>query len=132
RLHISLVVTLEEEATLPAAASRLRGLQSLHFPIVDMGVPTSVTTAALCKEIAAQLKAGERVAFHCRAGQGRTGTMLVCQLIWSGKSACSALEHVRAINPRCVESDAQVAFLAEFERYARSNSTQPCQSLGGV
>lgn len=65
------------------------------------------------------MTAGEVVAFHCRAGLGRTGTLLACQLIWSGERAIRAIERVRQINPRAIQSDEQVAFLRAFELAVR-------------
>jgi len=51
---------------------------------------------------------------HCRAGLGRTGTVLAAHLIWEGKGSLSALEYVRRIEPRWVQSEAQVKFLEAF------------------
>jgi atypical dual specificity phosphatase len=58
---------------------------------------------------------GDVVAFHCRAGLGRTGTMLAAQLVWAGHPPRAAIDTVRSINPRCIQSDAQIQFLRQFE-----------------
>ncbi|MDD4958907.1 MAG: hypothetical protein PHS51_06125, partial [Gallionella sp.] len=51
----------------------------------------------------------------CLAGMGRTGTILAAYLIWEGQSALDALETARSIEPRWVQSQAQVSFLTAFE-----------------
>lgn len=119
RLGVTTLVTLEEEFSLPRGPLRKHGLRSRHFPIDDMHAPTVEAARTLCLEIEALLEAGEVVAVHCRAGMGRTGTMLACQLIHRGESALDALERARGINPRWVQSETQVDFLSRFERELR-------------
>jgi atypical dual specificity phosphatase len=61
------------------------------------------------------LAAGRAVGFHCKAGLGRTGTMLAAQLIWEGTDAATALSQVRTVEPGWVQSDRQALFLRQFE-----------------
>ncbi|MBS2031987.1 MAG: ATP-binding cassette domain-containing protein [Deltaproteobacteria bacterium] len=125
RLGVTRLVTLEETATVPVEALRGHGVRSVHFPIADMGVPDVMAALELCGAIEDALRAGEVVAFHCRAGMGRTGTLLACQLIFEGVSACLALETVRQINPRCIQSQEQADFLARFERAREARVVTP-------
>lgn len=122
RLGLSVLVTLEENPTVDPDALRSVGVRSMHFPVPDMGAPTIASTRKLCAEVQSLLSLDKAVAFHCRAGLGRTGTLLACQLIWSGDSALRAIERVRQINPRCIQSDEQVAFLRAFEDAVRSET----------
>lgn len=119
RLGITTLVTLEESLTVPPDELALQGIHGLHFPIVDMEAPEVSLAADWCREIAIRLQAGEIIAMHCRAGHGRTGTMLASQLIWGGSTAVEALELARGINPRWVTSGAQVRFLARFHEHVR-------------
>lgn len=114
-LGITVLITLEEQRTVDPARLAELGIESVHFPIPDMGVPAVADTLLLCQSVQARLAAGQRVAYHCLAGHGRTGTLLACQLIYAGQSAGLALEQVRAANARYVQSDVQVAFLRKME-----------------
>jgi atypical dual specificity phosphatase len=114
RLGVELLITLEEQPTVPTEALAAHGIRSRHFPIVDMSVPDITAALELCANIQAELDRGKVVALHCRAGLGRTGTMLACQLIYQGYGAHTALDRLRAINPRCVQSEAQLEFLRQF------------------
>lgn len=110
------LVTLTHE-TLPSDELLMHGLYSIHFPITDMDVPTEDAAARLCSQLADLIAAGKSIGFHCKAGLGRTGTMLACQLIWEGTPADLALTQVRAVEPAWVQSDKQVEFLGRFDRW---------------
>lgn len=98
------------------------GIGNRWHPIPDMGVPSVDEADEICREMAGLMAEGEVVAVHCRAGLGRTGTLLASYLIWEGQSALSALETVRRIEPRWVQSDAQLRFLEEFALAKASGS----------
>ncbi len=119
RLGVDTLVTLEESRTVPLEALEAARIASIHFPVVDMEAPETMDTAVLCRRVAARLEEGGVVAYHCRAGHGRTGTLLACQLIWSGVSAVDALDRVRSVNPRWVTSESQVRFLETFFEFVR-------------
>ena len=123
RLDVSVLVTLEEQATVDPAALEARHIRSVHFPVVDMGVPAIDATFALCADLERWIERGDVVAVHCRAGLGRTGTILACHLVWLGRPACEAIDTIRAINPRCIQSNAQVEFLRQFEIALRGPAT---------
>jgi len=97
-------------------------IEGKAFPIKDMGVPTLDQAVEICRFIEDKIEAGKVVAVHCRAGLGRTGTVLALYLIWKNNDALSALETVRNIEPRWVQSQQQVDFLDEFSDYLKENS----------
>ena len=101
------------------------GIEGLHFPVVDMDVPSCVDALTLCATVVGWLDAKERVVLHCKAGLGRTGTMLACVLIFRGESAVRAIHRVRLVNPLYIQSARQLEFLSEFEPYCRSGAGQP-------
>ncbi|MCB9661060.1 MAG: ATP-binding cassette domain-containing protein [Polyangiales bacterium] len=119
RLGTTTLVSLEERLYYDVAALAPYGIRSREFPIEDMGAPDPASAAVFCGSVADSLAAGEVLVFHCRAGMGRTGTMLAAQLIWSGAPPVDAIERVRAINPRWIQSDAQISFLSTFNGHVR-------------
>ncbi len=116
RLGITKLITLEESPTVDPKVLGQHGISVKHVPIPDMQGPRLDQAKECCQDVSSWLSKGDLVALHCLAGLGRTGTMLACQLIAEGRSAREALEQVRSINPRCVQSDAQVQFLKTFEK----------------
>jgi len=91
-------------------------IESLWFPMKDMTAPPIKEAKKWCKKVAKMLQQNEIVAFHCKAGLGRTGTLLVAQLIWEGMDALKALEKARQIEPRWVQSEKQVKFIEAFDK----------------
>jgi len=113
RVGISILVSLTTKPIDPDVLDTY-GIKGIAFPIKDMGVPTIEATLKFCEQVGELTEQGEAIAMHCKAGMGRTGTMLVAQLIWEGEAALDALETARSIEPRWVQSDVQVKFLEEF------------------
>ena len=124
RVGVTTLVTLTETA-LDEARLPPFGLKSIWEPIPDMYPPSIEQGLRLCQKIEQSLVQQEVVAVHCRAGLGRTGTVLAAQLIWEGQRALDALETVRRIEPRWVQSPAQISFLEEFENAVAKNHAEP-------
>ncbi len=96
-------------------------IEGLWLKIPDMGAPEFEETASMCQQVFERMAKGKAVAYHCKAGLGRTGTLLAAQLIWEGKTALDALEAVRRIEPRWVQSEVQVEFLEAFASFVLSS-----------
>jgi len=126
RVGVTTLITLTES---PLEEARLSpfGLKSIWEPIRDMDAPTIEQGVRLCQTIEQLLAQQEVVAVHCRAGLGRTGTILTAHLIWEGHSALEALETVRNIEPRWVQSQAQVDFLEDFALVVAQNHSNPAK-----
>jgi atypical dual specificity phosphatase len=125
RLGVTVLVTLEEQVTVPSEALARYSIRSIHFPIPDMRAPDVAEMEGLCVRIDALLAGGDVVAVHCLAGLGRTGTVLAAYLVWQGATPLEAIERVRAIRPRSIQSDEQAALLTRLavHRLARSASS---------
>ena len=117
RVGITYLVTLTEEKPVEEWNLEEYGITSRWLPFADMGVPTFEEALILCEEMHREIQDGHIIAVHCKAGLGRTGTILCSYLIWKGKSAFEALEYARNIEPRWVQSDEQAIFLEEFANY---------------
>lgn len=82
------------------------------LPVEDFGVPEDlVAYRSVVREIAAALRAGERVLVHCAGGCGRAGTFACMVLIELGLDAEAAEETYRAARGCGPESPAQRAFI---------------------
>lgn len=100
---------------------RARGIDYLSFPVVDRGVPTSMSeTDRLARTVSDAVETGRRVAIHCRAGIGRSTIVAACALIASGRSAVTPLETIAAARGCSVPDTAeQPEWLGSFENYCR-------------
>ena len=108
RIGVSLVVNLHERPHNPAYLARY-DLTELHLPVADFTPPLPAQLDCGVAAIVAATAVGERVAVHCGAGLGRTGTLLACYLVYHGLSADAAIARVRVIRPGSIETRAQVA-----------------------
>lgn len=113
RVGVTCLVTLTERAP-EVEEMHEYGIENIWSPIPDMGAPSLTQAFDICRKIEQALQGEKVVAVHCRAGLGRTGTILAAYLIWEGKEALDALETVRRVEPRWVQSEEQVAFLEQF------------------
>lgn len=116
---VTQLLSLTENA-FPAEIAAQFGMGVLHVPIVDMCAPTVEQAHACCLRIDQSMMAGHTIAVHCKAGLGRTGTILAAYWLWTQHSrgtAEQAIRHIRSLNAQMIQSEAQTDFLREFSSY---------------
>jgi len=112
---ITVLITLSE-TSVDESALLAAGLKNIWEPIPDMHAPSITQGIRICKQIESLLKQNAVIAVQSDAGLGRTGTILVAHLLWKGISLHDALEYVRRVEPRWVQTQAQLDFLDEFSQ----------------
>ena len=122
-INLVLVLTEQQEYLVYARMDlpefyRSNGLEVLHIPVPDFGVPTDheIWENGLDK-VAEAARDGKNIAVHCLAGIGRTGTFLACLAKETlGLEGREAIKWVRESLPGAMENDYQEEYVVGFER----------------
>lgn len=94
------VVNLCEEFPGPVEAYGRMGIEQLHLPTVDFSPPALAEIERGVAFIQAHAAKGETVYVHCKAGRGRSATVVICWLIKArGLSPTDAEQFVRERRP---------------------------------
>jgi ADP-ribosyl-[dinitrogen reductase] hydrolase len=91
-----------------------RGLVWLHAPIRNLDIPASPWEERwmeLKSNLLAEFGRGGRVAMHCYAGLGRTGTVAARLLVETGMEPDEAIALVRRIRPGSIETPQQESYV---------------------
>jgi atypical dual specificity phosphatase len=100
------------------------GFEFMCVPVPDTAPPLVAQALDFVVFVDACHARRQPVVVHCEGGMSRTATMLATYLIAQGDDAATALDKVRAVEPRPSETLRQIGFLSEFEREISSKRDQ--------
>jgi protein-tyrosine phosphatase len=86
------------------------GIDWLHLPVPDFGVPEGLDWPAVRDQALGVLVQKGRVLVHCFGGCGRSGMIILRLMIAAGEGPDAALARLRKTRPCAVETDAQMAW----------------------
>jgi len=124
RIGATVLVSLTEQPLSARDSMERLGLRYHWLPIDDMGVPDLAAAAGFCAAMEREIERGAVVVYHCLAGHGRTGLMLVAHLIYRGMTASQALTHARRRKREWVQSLCQEQFLWNLELHLAMHNGQ--------
>jgi len=92
------------------------GLMLVHVPVEDFDAPTPEQFDKCLSVIEQAQRTGMRILVHCRAGKGRTGTILAAYFVWKGMPPAEAIQHVRTLRPGSIETPEQERAISALAR----------------
>jgi len=125
RIGLDVLVCLMEQEELyeldlqdEAQICQNMGIDFIHFPISDFGLPADEETAKkLVLRLKGLVESGKKVAVHCRMGIGRSSTIVAATLValenHTAETAFEAIQKVRGL--RVPDTEQQIEWVKRFE-----------------
>ena len=111
-----------EERTIPADTGGYVDIVDMYVPVRDFTPPDRDQIDSMIEFIDTQLADQRPVVVSCYAGIGRTGTVLACYLVSRGADPADAIDEVRRLRPRSVQTPEQEAAVYEYANRHREGS----------
>lgn len=131
KLGICGVITLNEpfETLVPSSMYKSRGIDHLVIPTRDyMFAPSLVDINQATDFIHRNASCGKITYIHCKAGRGRSTTIVLCYLVkYKNMTPAAAFEHVRSKRARVLLTHSQWKAVQEF---SKKNTDLPALTSG--
>ncbi|KAF8732905.1 hypothetical protein HU200_015255 [Digitaria exilis] len=120
RLGVHGVITLNEpfETLVPSSMYQSHGIDHLVIPTRDyMFAPSLKDINEAIDFIHRNVSSGKITYIHCKAGRGRSTTIVLCYLVkYKSMTPAAAFEHVRSKRPRVLLTRSQWKVVQEFSK----------------
>ncbi|KAM6583315.1 hypothetical protein CsatB_010317 [Cannabis sativa] len=120
RLGVGGVITLNEpyETLVPSSLYLAHGIDHLLIPTRDyLFAPSLVDISRAVEFIHKNASSGRTTYVHCKAGRGRSTTIVLCYLVeYKSMTPAAALDYVRSRRPRVLLAPTQWKAVQEFSR----------------
>ena len=103
-------------------SAELWNMHDLYVPVPDFAAPTLAQIDRMTRWIEDQIENWERpVVVTCHAGIGRTGTVLACYLVYTGYAPQTAIDLVRELRPRSIQTREQEQAVFDYAEQRQRN-----------
>jgi atypical dual specificity phosphatase len=113
---IGAVINTCQETCGPVAQYQRSGIEQLHLPTVDFTPPRIEDIRRAVGFIHQQIGLGRKVYVHCKAGRGRSATVVMCYLISKGLTPEAAQALLKAKRPHVLSRLAERPVVRQFAR----------------
>ena len=108
-----------EERTIAADTGNRVDMVDMFEPVTDFTAPHLEQIHRMVEFIDKQVAEQRPVAVSCYAGIGRTGTVLACYLVHRGQEPADAINRIRELRPRSVQTADQEAAVYGYAQWAK-------------
>ncbi|XP_028084168.1 putative dual specificity protein phosphatase DSP8 [Camellia sinensis] len=127
QLGVGAVITLNEpyETLVPTSLYHAHGIDHLVIPTRDyLFAPSTVDINRAVDFIHKNASCGRTTYVHCKAGRGRSTTIVLCYLVvYKHMPPAAALEFVRSKRPRVLLSRSQWKVVQEYKQQRLASTT---------
>nr|GMD01826.1 putative dual specificity protein phosphatase DSP8 [Ipomoea batatas] len=127
QLGVGGVITLNEsyETLVPTSLYRAHEIDHLVIPTRDyLFAPSFGNINQAVDFIHKNATSGRTTYVHCKAGRGRSTTVVLCYLVvYKHMTPAAALEYVRSVRPRVLLAPSQWKAVLEFKQWRAASTT---------
>ena len=110
-----LIRVVEQHLTgIPRSLLEQFGIEEYNEPVTDFSAPSQEQLVGILSFLGRCVAEQKRVAVACRAGRGRTGTVLACAFVMNGLTSDEAIVEIRRLRPTSVEPGEQEEAIVTF------------------